>query len=137
MPCRSTRTDGSPRRTPDHLIDPETGFCHAHGPGSSERMRERGKKGSQAARDKLRRPNVQAGDWKLETLEDAQSWLRRIASAVLAGNVSHQQASAAVRALDTWLKAAGERMDAEDVEELREIAKQLKGKGGRRLKVAR
>ena len=135
MPCRATKPNGSACRAPDHLIDPETGFCHAHGPGASERMRARGKKGSRALRDKLRRPNVQADDWQLETLEDAQERLRRIAMAVLAGHVSHQQASAAVRALDTWLKAAGERMDAEDVEELREIAKQLKG--SRKLRVAK
>ena len=71
---------------------------------------------------------MQADAWKLETLEDAQAWLKRIASAVLAGDVTHQQANAASKALKTWLDAEGARLEAADVEELQALAKALQGR---------
>ncbi len=134
--CRATKAAGEPCGASPQLIG-EDGFCPAHRPGARERLSEAGRKGAEALRDKYRKPNVQADAWALESPSDAQEWLQRIASAVLGGEITHHQANAASKALKTWLDAEGARLDVADVEELQEIAKQLKGKGGRKLRVAR
>ncbi len=53
--CRARNQDGQPCRSPEHLVDPEVGYCSVHAPGGHERMSEIGRKGAEAAARKLRR----------------------------------------------------------------------------------
>ena len=48
--------DGTPCQSP--FVDPETGCCASHGPGSAARMRERGRRGAEATAAKNRGKGV-------------------------------------------------------------------------------
>jgi len=91
---------------PAHLIDPETGFCHSHGPGARERMAARGRKGAEVTAEKLRTPGLDPTDLPpLNEPRDASVWLEVIGRACATGKLGHREAGAAVRAVETWLKS--------------------------------
>lgn len=56
----------------------------------------------------------------LETVRDAQRWLRMIAEGVVTGKLKPQEGTTGVRALEAWLKAEQDRVAADDLTELRE-----------------
>jgi hypothetical protein len=55
----------------------------------------------------------------LETVRDAQRWLRAIAEGVVTGKLKPQEGMTGVRALEAWLKAEQDRVAADDLAELR------------------
>lgn len=117
--CRGEKADGSPCGAPENLVDPETGFCPAHDPDNRERVREAARKGGEATRRRHRGErgvDTRGDKWSLETYADAKTWLEAIARAVLAGKVSHHEAKAAIKAIDSWMDAheAGEVTDRLD-----------------------
>lgn len=76
--CKANTVSGDPCKAPATLVDKD-GFCHAHAPGASERLSEAGRKGAAASAQRFRTPGLDSsalGD--LETITDAQRWLRAI-----------------------------------------------------------
>jgi hypothetical protein len=39
--CQGRKQDGTPSRAPTHMVDAETGFCPAHGPGAAKEVGSR------------------------------------------------------------------------------------------------
>ncbi len=104
--CKATTADGSPCNAPSSLVDPETRLCPSHDPANREKLREAGRRGA-AVLHKRYAPSGM-GDDELPPLtspEVAELWLERIARAVATGRMAHQDATAATRALQQWLKA--------------------------------
>ncbi len=120
--CQGTKADGTPCSSPFVGAD---GFCGAHGPGASERMRQRGIAGGRATAEKFRRVFDADRLPRLTTPEDAQVWLEAIARAVGAQQLTDRQANAMTKALETWLKSRSA-LDAEQAEKLRTLLDELK-----------
>ena len=133
MRCRGQKANGTPCQAPKRLVDRETGYCPSHAPGGSEHMAKIGKKGAEALRAKYQ-PGVDTDEWNLETHGDAKRWLSQIGKLVLAKKITHQQAQAACRCVETWLKAEGERLAAQVVEELKAEVDRIKAELGGRPK---
>ena len=100
-----------------------------------ERAREMGRRGGLARRRPLRLDQVEAELGDLETIEDAQRWLRRIALWAAAGLLHGAVASACNRSVEVWLKGQEARVTRELAERLRkrveELETQLKTRSGR------
>jgi hypothetical protein len=140
MPCKGITAAGKPCRAPEHLVAQETGFCQAHGPGGSERMRERGGHGARAQQQKwLETGHLDAKTLgPLQTHEDAKRWLMLIGQGVLCGQLRDRDATAGIRAVSEWLKAEGERLTTMVVTELQAEVDRLKaelGGGGQQRKL--
>lgn len=118
MRC-SAMVAGEPCNAPEGLVD-ETGLCQSH--RDPEGMRERGRKGGEATREALARPGLTSEELgSLETIEDAQRWLRLIGEGVVTKRLDRGDASAAVKAIEAWLKADDSLTDAD----MERIAKKL------------
>lgn len=116
--CNGLNAKGEPCGAAASLVDQDTGFCPAHGPGGREEMRRRAKLGAQATKNAWKRPGLredELGD--LETLADAQRWLRVIGAAVASGRLDKGDAQAATRAVEVWIRA-GDSLTEKEVQDL-------------------
>ena len=131
--CRARNQDGKPCRSPEHLVDPEVGYCPAHAPGGQERMSEIGRKGAEAAARKLRgAAGLEPGELpELGTPHDAQAALDIVAHAAAEGRLPQRQADATTRAVREWLRAWEAGTVAEQVAQLQRKVAAL---GGEKLK---
>lgn len=125
--CRGTTKDGKPCRSP--FVDRD-GLCPAHGVDGTLRMRHRGQKGGTVTRQRysgagLPRDRLGA----LKTVEDAQRWLRLIAEAVGARELSHSEGSGMVQSVKAWLSAEDLRLRGEDLSELRNQISEIRRQG--------
>ena len=119
MACKHLGPDGKGCRAPKQFVD-DSGYCHAHGPGSAETMAQRGRKGAEATAKRLRCVGLDPNELPdLRTHGDAQVWLETIGRAAAVGRLSDRQAQAAIRAVAELVKAEGERATAEVINELR------------------
>ncbi len=131
MKCKGITRSGEPCRAPEHMVD-ESGYCHAHGPGARERMAERGRKGALSLRRKVKGSGLTEDDLgALESYEDAKRWLETIGRAVATGRLGDRAAQAAIRAVSEWVKAEGERLTAQVLDELRDEVERLKAELGK------
>jgi hypothetical protein len=138
LKCQGTTTSGEPCKAPGTLVDPETGLCPSHAPGASERLAEAGRRGAEATARRFKAPGLDPSDLgDLESVQDAQRWLRRIGEGVVTGKLRAQEATAGVRAIETWLKAEQDRVASDELAELRAQLVELREslKNGRRLGV--
>lgn len=128
---KGNKADGTPCQSP--YVDPETGYCTAHGPGASADMRERGRKGAEATRRKLKgRGTVKADDVPPppETMADAARWASWIPFAVTTGKLDPKIGDVAVRAIREF-RGAFEKAGLEaEVKRLREEIAASKGSSG-------
>ncbi len=125
--CKAKNADGAPCRTPESVVDPTTGLCPSHAPGARERMSEIGRKGAEAAAKRFARGGLDPSALgKLETVADAQRWLRAIAEGVVTGKLKPQEGTTGVRAIEAWLKAEQDRVAADDLADLRAQMDQLR-----------
>lgn len=62
----------------------------------------------------------------LATHQDAKRWLEEIGRAVVTGRLRDRDAGAGIRAVEAWLKAEGERVTMQVVEELKAEVGRLK-----------
>ena len=118
--CDHRYEDGTSCRSPEAFVDPDTGLCRQHGPGAAERMAEQGRKGALATKKRfggISLPSDRLGP--LETIHDAQRWLRLIAGAVGARQLTHSEGQSMTVSVREWVKAESERLKVEDLEELR------------------
>jgi len=104
-----------------------------------EFAREAGKKGGiAAARARARKGLDKESLGPLESHEDAKRWLRLIGAAVVTGVLDKGDAVAGIKAVDSWLRAEGDRVTMKVVEELKGEVERLKselaGSGRRRLR---
>lgn len=58
--------------------------------------------------------------------QDAKRWLEEIGRAVVTGRLRDRDAGAGIRAVEAWLKAEGERVTMQVVEELKAEVERLK-----------
>ncbi len=125
--CRGINAQGDPCKAHPNMVD-ENGWCPAHGPGAQERLREQGKKGGAALRRKWQAiRGLEPEDLgPLDTHEDAKRWLEVIGKAVLSNTIDSKAAHAGARAVETWLKAEGERVTMTVVEDLKAEIDRLK-----------
>lgn len=120
--CQGTTDEGDPCGAPEGLVDPETGFCPAHGPGGRSEMSRRGTRGAYAShKGGLKDQELP----KLEDHEDAKRWLELIGRAVATKRLSDRRAQAAIRAVEAWMKAEAEQLGAEAIEGLQERLSEL------------
>ena len=126
--CAGLKLDGEQCTSP--FVVNGTRFCSAHQPGGREEMQRRGLMGALACR----RSNGLDPDEleELETHEDAKRRLDLIGQAVLTGRLRDGQANAAVRSVEAWLRAEGERLTVAVVEDLRRQVEGLKSQLGKR-----
>ena len=93
-------------------------------------MSRRARLGGAATKEVWKRKGVKEGELgELACLGDAQRWLRIIASAVVSGRLDKGDASAATRALDSWIRAQDSLTEAEVArlaDKLEELSKQPK-----------
>lgn len=128
--CQGTNAKGLPCAAPPEFVDPETGYCKAHGPGGRERMK------AMAARAvKAREPQPDGlTPEELPELTDhasAKARLDLIGRAVLTGRIRDKVAHAATRAVSEWVKAHEGQLVSEDVEALRGRLEELERELGR------
>lgn len=101
--CREEREDGTPCEAPSNFVDPETGFCPAHGPGASERLSEAARKGGRTTARKRRREKLDPDELPpLESPQAAERWCDIVGRAVVTGRLTHNQGKAALRAVREW-----------------------------------
>ena len=125
--CKAKNAHGAPCGAPESLVDPATGFCPSHGPGASQRMVEIGRKGAEATKRKYAGgglPSEHLGS--LETIRDAQRWLRMIAEAVGERRLTYSEGQSMTAAVREWIKAEDARLRAEDLQELQAEVADLK-----------
>lgn len=116
--CRETTADGTPCGAPPNVVDPDTGFCPAHGPDGRERMAEMARKGGEAAA--RRRADRGMGPDDLPPLVDheaAETWCDVVGRAVADGTLGHNQGRTILRAVKEWRQsrdagAQSDRLDA-------------------------
>lgn len=107
LTCQHVHEDGSPCGAPAQFVDPETGLCHAHGPGAEKRMAERGRKGAESANRKRREGKGLAVDElpPLTSHEVAEWWLDVVGRAVGEGRLSAAEANAIRGCVRDWITA--------------------------------
>ena len=138
--CEARTASGEPCQAPPSLVNPERGLCLSHSPGASERLAEAGRRGAEATAKRFHRnPGLDAsvlGD--LETVKDAQRWLRAIGEGAVTGKLKAQEATAGVRAVEAWMAAERDRVAVDELTELKAQLQEVREslKGGRRLEVA-
>ncbi len=133
--CKHTKDDGTRCQAPEEFVDRQTGFCRNHGPGASERMSEQGRKGAKVTAKRLKAPALELGP--LESHEDAKRWLQIIGRAVLSREVTDRSAQAAIRSVEAWLKAEGERVTMYVITELKADVDRLKRELGGKPRMVR
>jgi len=90
-------------------------------------MRRRGLRGGRATKEAWKRPGVAPDELgPLETVEDAQRWLRILASAVVSGRLDKGDAVAATRGVEVWLRASDSLTEG-DMERLAEKIEAIQG----------
>ena len=119
--CAGVNATGEPCRSP---IVGKDGFCPAHRPGGEERMRRLALKGAMASRATSGLASDTLGP--LANHQDAKRWLEEIGRAVVTGRLKDRDAGAGIRAVEAWLKAEGERVTMQVVEELKAEVERLK-----------
>lgn len=125
--CQATTASGAPCRAPSALVDPSQGLCPAHQPGASERLAEAGRKGAETTARKLRGDGLHPEELgALETVEDAQRWLKRIAQAVGQRQLTHSEGASMTRAVEAWIRSEDTRLRAVDLRELQNQIAELK-----------
>lgn len=125
--CQGTTDEGRPCGAPSALVNPETGYCGAHGPGATERMRLAGKKGAEASKASRQPHGMEAGELPpLAGHAEAKLWLERIGRAVATGRLKTRPAQAAIRAVSEWVKAHEGEMAAELFDDLKADVERLK-----------
>lgn len=101
--CNGTRDDGSPCGAPSNLVDPDSGFCPAHGPGGSEAMAELGRKGAEATARKLQSDGLSDDELPpLTSHEAAERWCDVVGRAVAQGRLGHNEGRTILRAVREW-----------------------------------
>ncbi len=127
--CRARNQDGKRCRSPEHLVEPEVGYCPAHAPGGQERMAEMGRKGAEATARKWRGAHgLEPGELpELRTPHNAQKALDIVAHAAAEGRLPQRQADATTRAIREWLRAWDAGTVADRLEELRGEIDKLRG----------
>ena len=92
-----------------------------------EKARQAGRKGGRAkARMKLNLARVEEELGQLDTLDDAERWLRTIGIWAAAGMLAGAVASACVRSIEVWLRSFEKRSIEAEIDELREQVEALK-----------
>ena len=125
--CRHRYEDGSHCRSPESFVDLQTGFCRSHNPDNREELSEQGRRGAQATTKKLRGSGLGTDDLPpLDNHAAARTWLEVIGRAVATGKIKDRDATAAIRAVEAWLKVRGEEITLSVVEELRAEVDRLK-----------
>lgn len=127
--CRASIRDGTPCNAPSNLVDPNSGFCTSHDPERREELREAARRGGRATAKRFRSGGL--SDEELPPLtspEVAEVWLERIGRASATGRLRHQDATAATRAVQQWLRAHEVGVMAERMDRLRETVDELKAK---------
>jgi len=118
LTCTYVKSDGE-RCASTFGLDAE-GRCVAHQPGGQERLREIAHLGGEATKAKNTGAAFTADQLPaIETLDDASKALDAIRVAVLTRRISHNEANAASKAIDSWVKAQTATMTRTLVDELR------------------
>jgi hypothetical protein len=102
--CVHVKPDGS-RCGTTWGLSPDNSLCFHHDPRRKRQRDEARRRGAETTNRRHRAPGVDANGWDLADFTDAQAWLHRIAKAVLSNAITHNQASAATRAVESWMKA--------------------------------
>lgn len=92
-----------------------------------ERARELGRLGGRARRRPLTLERVETELGNLDSIEDAQRWLRRIALWAAAGMLHGAVASACNRSVEVWLRGHEAKLTREITEHLRARVEELEG----------
>lgn len=115
--CKARNAKGEPCRMPGQLVK-DNGYCNAHDPELAKERSERGSRGGQA-----RSRNFGIKDWELPTLDSPQAatiWLDRVGRAVAIGAIDHKDATACVRAVDTFLRAFERGQVTDEIQKIRD-----------------
>ena len=122
--CRGRTKEGKQCESP--FVDKD-GYCPAHGPDGTQRMRTRGQKGGDATRRRFSGAGLSADRLgPLDTLRDAKRWLQLIAEAVGERQLSYSEGQSMTGAVREWIKAEDARLRAEDLHELQAQVADLK-----------
>lgn len=125
--CKGVTKAGKPCQSP--FVDRD-GYCPAHGTDGSARMRHRGQKGGTVTGQRWSGaglPRDRLGP--LETVTDAQRWLRLIAEGVGARELTHSEGGSMVQSVRAWMLAEDLRLRGEDLSELRKQVAELRKQG--------
>lgn len=90
-----------------------------------------GRKGAASTAAKLRGAGLAPSDLPhLDSHDAAKQWLETIGRAVATGQIPDRSAQAAIRAVEAWLKAEGDRLTVQVVEELKKEVDRLRSELG-------
>lgn len=131
MRCKAERADGSPCKTPERFVDPDTGYCPSHGPDAAERLSEAGRKGAEATNRRYRGEKLSEEELPpLDSPQAAEIWLENVGRAIATGRLSSAEGNAVKSTVREWLRAreAGEMQDR--IEELEEKLEKARNGGG-------
>lgn len=120
MPCRGHNRFGDACRAPEHLLNGDD-LCPSHRPGGMEHMKAVAQRGGRAlkAKRQVNRAFSVAELPKLRTLTDAKRALDTIRIATLQRRITHNESSAASKAVSEWVRAEQASVTAELVTKLR------------------
>jgi len=90
-------------------------------------LREAGRRGGKTTAKRFKSPGLPAEELgPLDTVEDAQRWLKRIAQAVGERRLTHSEGATMTRAVKAWIQSEDTRLRASDLQELQEQIAELK-----------
>lgn len=122
--CSGTNQQGEACGAPPAIVDPETGFCPAHGPGGSAEMSRRGTLGGWASTAKNRSPGLDPDDLPpLDSHEAAKIWCERVGRAVATGRLGPSEGNTIIKAVKAWIDSEEHRAAAEALEQLERVAR--------------
>lgn len=123
--CTAMREDGARCEITFGLCE-ECGECFHHCDHRAEERTEARRRGGKATARKLQAPGLDADE--LPPLTDhasAKAWLEVVGRAVATGRLSNRDGNVVVRAVSEWVKAHGEELTAEVVEDLKRRVEEL------------
>lgn len=128
--CRGTNTRGEPCGVKPEMVDPETGYCPAHGPGGDEHMKELARRGGQRTKQIHEQRGLNLADLpELESPEDVEVWLELTGRAVLSESISTSTAKTVSRILRDWLSAHEAGAVTRQLEQLRDALDEARDTG--------
>lgn len=112
------REDGC--EAPSQLVDPETGWCQAHGPDGSKTMAERGYEGGK----KPKYPNL-SDIPEPQSFADIRKILGKAVTAVATGEMKPKVANAISRLARAWKDSREGELTEDQLAELRDRVQEL------------
>jgi hypothetical protein len=106
MRCTATTSSGTPCASPPAFVNPSTGLCPAHDPARADARSRAARRGGEVVAEMSRKRRLLPSDLPpLDTPAAAAVWAETIGVAAATGKIPATSAQAALRAVQTFVRA--------------------------------